>query len=122
MVLRSTIRVFGVLLVLAGTGTAPAWAQDAPANEVDATEPDDAETPAAKLDLPEPDWSQLSTSLATPDRFTPPKRAAAKPADPSTAWSSQDKANGASSVSVKAPVSSFWDARVGADMTIVNQQ
>ena len=32
----------------------------------------------------------------------------------------QDKANG-SAVSVKQPISPFWDARVGADMTVTRQ-
>ncbi|HXN70174.1 MAG TPA: hypothetical protein VN926_21270, partial [Bradyrhizobium sp.] len=33
----------------------------------------------------------------------------------------QDKPNGSAAVSVKQPLSPFWDARVGADMTVVNQ-
>jgi hypothetical protein len=36
-------------------------------------------------------------------------------------WTSKNKANGASDVSVKQPLSTFWDARIGADMTVVNQ-
>jgi hypothetical protein len=33
-------------------------------------------------------------------------------------WSNQDKANGASAVSVKQTLSPFWDTRIGADMTV----
>src|SRR3977135_2750205 len=36
-------------------------------------------------------------------------------------WSSKDKSNGAAAVSVKQSLSAFLDARVGADMTVVNQ-
>ena len=36
-------------------------------------------------------------------------------------WSSKDKSNGAAAVSVKQSLSAFIDARVGADMTVVNQ-
>jgi hypothetical protein len=36
-------------------------------------------------------------------------------------WSSKDKPNGSAAVSVKQPVSQLLDARVGADMTVVNQ-
>jgi hypothetical protein len=36
-------------------------------------------------------------------------------------WSSQDKPNGSAAVSVKQPLSPFWDTRVGADMTVVHQ-
>ena len=35
-------------------------------------------------------------------------------------WSSKDKANG-SAVSVKQPISPFWDTRIGADMTVTRQ-
>ena len=37
------------------------------------------------------------------------------------AWSEQAKPNGSAALSVKQPLSPFWDARVGADMTVVNQ-
>jgi hypothetical protein len=36
-------------------------------------------------------------------------------------WSSRDKPNGSAAVSVKQPLSPILDARVGADMTVVNQ-
>jgi hypothetical protein len=131
MISRSTIQVVGLLLVLAGAGLTAARADD-PWGAVTATaepedpdalpaKPDDA--PPAKLDLPEPDWSQLDTRTAPDGKLSTPKRAATRPtADASAAWAAQDKANGASALSVKQPVSPFWDTRVGADMTVVNQQ
>jgi hypothetical protein len=36
-------------------------------------------------------------------------------------WSSKDKPDGSAALSVKQPLSPFWDARIGADMTVVNQ-
>jgi hypothetical protein len=36
-------------------------------------------------------------------------------------WSSQDKPNGSAAVSVKQPLSPFWDTRIGADMTVARQ-
>ncbi|MEA2867327.1 MAG: hypothetical protein QOE39_2042, partial [Bradyrhizobium sp.] len=36
-------------------------------------------------------------------------------------WSSQDKPNGSAAVSVKQPLSSFWDTRIGADMTVARE-
>src|SRR5712691_1688410 len=54
----------------------------------------------------------------TPSKARPATQAAAG-ADMS--WSSKDKSNGATAVSVKQSLSAFPDARVGADMTVVNQ-
>jgi hypothetical protein len=121
MISRTTIRGFSVLLALAGAGLSAARAQQAPNPGVAAIEPDDADA-AAKLDLPEPDWSQLNTSGMVFEKPLVPKQAPRPPtADAGLAWSEQDKSNGAAAVSVKQPVSSFWDARIGADMTVVNQ-
>jgi hypothetical protein len=36
-------------------------------------------------------------------------------------WSSKDTPNGAAAVSVKQPLSPFWDARIGADMTVARE-
>jgi hypothetical protein len=36
-------------------------------------------------------------------------------------WSSQDKPNGSAAVSMKQPLSPFWDTRIGADMTVTRQ-
>jgi hypothetical protein len=84
-----------------------------------ATDPDKKDADVADLEL---DWSQLNADAATLTRPADSKarRSAAKP-DGDTSWSSKDKANGSAAVSVKQPVSTFWDARVGADMTVVNQ-
>jgi hypothetical protein len=36
-------------------------------------------------------------------------------------WSSKDKPNGSAAVSVKQPLSPFWDTRIGGDMTVARQ-
>jgi hypothetical protein len=94
--------------------TAAPDADDADAKNADAKDAD-----IENLQL---DWSLLnvdaSTLIATPSKARPATEAAAS-ADMS--WSSKDKSNGAAAVSVKQSLSAFPDARVGADMTVVNQ-
>src|SRR5260370_37134401 len=122
----------GVSLVLA----APASAQAVPSGE----EPDAAAAEATASDARDADkndadnkdadiknlelaWSLLSVDASTlatgPASKARPAPRADTGADPS--WSSKDKPNGSAAVSVKQPVSPFLDARVGADMTVVNQ-
>jgi hypothetical protein len=120
MIPRTTIQ-WVLLLALAAAGVTAARAQQAPGTEVTPTAPDDG-TPPVKLDFPEPDWSLLDTSATADEKLAARKRAAAPaPPDPALSWSGQDKPNGAAALSVKQPISPFWDARVGADMTVVNQ-
>ena len=94
--------------------TAAPDADDADAKNADAKDAD-----IENLQL---DWSLLnvdaSTLIATPSKARPATQAAAG-ADMS--WSSKDKSNGAAAVSLKQSLSAFPDARVGADMTVVNQ-
>lgn len=69
------------------------------------------------------DWSLLdidvATLMATSPALKPRVAPGATIAD--MTWSSNDKPNGAAAVSVKQPVSPFWDAKVGADMTVARQ-
>ena len=89
------------------------------ANGADAKDADAKDADIENLEL---DWSLLnvdaSTLITTPSKARPATQAAAG-ADMS--WSSKDKSNGAAAVSVKQSLSAFLDARVGADMTVVNQ-
>jgi hypothetical protein len=89
------------------------------ANDADARDADAKDADVENLQL---DWSLLnvdaSTLITTPSKARPATQAAAG-ADMS--WSSKDKSNGAAAVSVKQSLSAFLDARVGADMTVVNQ-
>jgi hypothetical protein len=126
MISSTTTQGFGLLLALTGASLSVARAQQAPDAAVAAIEPapvgpDDA-GPAPRLDLPEPDWSQLNTSGMVYEKPLAPKPAPAQPGTDTTgmAWSEQHEPNGAA-LSVKQPLWSFWDARVGADMNVVNQ-
>ena len=121
--------------------TAPADTDPAATDEPEADEPAEEAAPAKTtdkaadktadandpdilkgIDVDKLDWSQLnSTDPYDPTRVAPksaPKKAEAN-ADP--AWSSNPNANGTSAVSVKQSVWSFWDTRIGADMTVARQ-
>src|SRR5450631_2720318 len=66
------------------------------------------------------------TAPAVPSGEEPDAAAAEAPAPRADtgadmSWSSKDRSNGSAALSVKQPVSPLLDARVGADMTVVNQ-
>jgi hypothetical protein len=113
-----------VLLILAagfGAASVPAGAQALPASENPDTP---AEAPAYANDADisglELDWSQLNVDAST---LTASKASKARPAPQNSSemsWSSKDKPNG-SDVTVKQPVSPFWDTRIGADMTVTRE-
>ncbi|QWG12403.1 hypothetical protein KMZ29_22265 [Bradyrhizobium sediminis] len=120
-------RLAVLLMLAAGVGMAPvlpAHAQALPSDdnpdavaETDASESTDADVRELELD-----WSQLNV-----DASTLPPGPAAKARLPKAAggtdmsWTAKDKSNGAAAVSVKQPLLPFWDARIGADMTVVDQ-
>ena len=117
-----------LLLLAAGVGLAPvpqAAAQTVPADE----NPDTPMEEAAALDANDVDirdlqldWSQLNVDASTLT-IRPVSKARGPQAGPGTemSWSSKDKPNGSAALSVKQPLSPFWDARVGADMTVARQ-
>jgi hypothetical protein len=131
MTSRTGYGVAGLLVLAAGLGltAVPANAQAVPSTEdaaatAEATEaeaaadPDDADITDLELD-----WSQLNVDAYTLMTTSPASKARMAPRAASTAdttWSSKDKPNG-SAVSVKQPISPFWDARIGADMTVNRQ-
>jgi hypothetical protein len=92
-------------------------AESPAADDQAAAAPEDSEI--AGLDI---DWSLLDIDASTLMMAHPVKLHATSRAAPSSGmtWSSQEKAYG-SAVSVKQPISPFWDARIGADMTVVRQ-
>lgn len=144
MILRSTThrklydRGFE-LMVAAGVSmflAAQASAQAVPSGEepdaaaAEATAPDagdadknDAGDKDADIKNLELDWSLLNVDASTLITGPASKARPAPRADTGAdlSWSSKDKPNGSAAVSVKQPVSPFLDARVGADMTVVNQ-
>jgi hypothetical protein len=113
------------LLLQAGAQTPPPDKKpDAAAAETStAAEGDAAGTKQADIKDLELDWSQLNVDASTLTNNPASKAGRAALAKPDTemSWSSKDKANGASDVSVKQSLSAILDTRVGADMTVVNQ-
>jgi hypothetical protein len=110
----------------------PAFAQSAPVQKEDdpqasAAEADapDANDPDMKdIDVSKLDWSQLNVDASTLRDGPAPKAAGSAARNASgdaMNWSANNKGSGASAVSVKQSVSPFWDARVGADMTVTSQ-
>jgi hypothetical protein len=139
MIPRMRYGLMALLILAAGFGLGPVRqvaAQTAPANaspdtpgDADAQDADtkDADAKATKdVDISglELDWSQLNVDASTLN-INPSSKARALPQAASStemSWSSQDKPNGSAALSVKQPLSTFWDARVGADMTVAPQQ
>jgi hypothetical protein len=131
MTSRTRYRRAVLLILAAGFGlasTLQAGAQAVPTEEN--TEAAAAEADAAvdindvdmkDIDIKNLDWSQLNVDASTLIGPASKARAALPGAGADMSWSSQDKPNGSSAVSVKQPLSPFWDARVGADMTVVHQ-
>ena len=134
MISRTGYGLAGLLLLAAGVGltSAPASAQAvptaeeaaAPATETEAAaDPADADMKDADIpDIKELDWSQLNVDASTLMASPVPKAPGAprKATNSEMTWSAKENANG-SAVSVKQPISPFWDARVGADMTVTRQ-
>src|SRR5215831_6670363 len=116
------VACLGVALVLAPK---PAlFAQSAPDKvgpESAAAAPDDeTDSEMAEVDVNNLDWSQLDVDASTLSYNKAPRAPAGAKAN-EMAWSNNNKPNGASGVSVKQSVSSYWDARVGADMTVTRE-
>lgn len=83
-------------------------------------------TQSAPLGEPLPediDWNALAVPLDMP--YTPaPKLRAAPPRDSGNTapvWSRNDRPNGTAAVSVKRPVSPFWDMKAGVDLDVATQ-
>jgi hypothetical protein len=105
------------------------WGQFAPpadtAEDVGDASPAAEIDPMKDIDVSKLDWSQLNID---PSSFSGQSEARARAnksasvnAGNGVNWSNDNKANGASAVSVKRSVSPFWDARIGADMTVAKQ-
>ena len=69
------------------------------------------------------DWSQLNVDASTLGTSPKSKARVAPQTGSSTemSWTSNDKGNGSSAVTVKQSLSDFLDTRVGADMTVTRQ-
>lgn len=83
---------------------------------------DEMQQPLPATDDTDLDWGALHFDAATLDegkgkRIQAGKRSTANGGD--VLWSSTSNPNGSSAVTVKRSVSPFWDARIGADMSLV---
>src|ERR1700737_4955512 len=127
-VMTSRTRYRGAVLLILAAGFGLASALQAGAQAVSREENTEADAALdindvdmMDVDIKNLDWSQLNVDAST--LISPASKARAAPpgAGNDMSWSSQDKPNGSAAVSVKQPLSPFWDARVGADMTVVHQ-
>jgi hypothetical protein len=121
--------------LLLGAKLAPAFAEEQPSvwpsdiysSEAAAGDNPDNEAEAAPvqtvdLNSPEIDWSQLDPASAGDARApSDPKVKRTVQDGAASSWSSRDTANGAA-LTLKLPVSPFWDTQVGADLNVVRQQ
>jgi hypothetical protein len=73
------------------------------------------------IDVDKLDWSQLAVDAGTINDIIAARKRAQAAAKDGLDWSSNANANGTSAVTVKQSVSSFWDARIGADMTVTRE-
>jgi hypothetical protein len=132
MISRARNKRARLLILAAGfslMSALPAAAQAAPADEseetaAETTAADSADAGMKDADISdlELDWSQLNVDASTltwapASKARSPKAAA----NGDMSWSSKDKANGSAALSVKQPLSPFWDTRIGADMTVTRQ-
>ena len=92
------------------------------AEEADAPDANDPDV-LKGIDIDKVDWTQLNVDASTISDAIAAKKRASRAASGKDGlnWSSDAKANGASAVTVKQSVSPFWDARVGADMTVARE-
>jgi hypothetical protein len=128
MISRTGCGRAGLLILAAGIAMAPvlqagaqtvlaAEDQEAPAAEPAAMpDADDADISALELD-----WSQLNVDASTLATRPVSKSRSPQAAGGDMSWSSKNNANGSAGVSVKQPLSPFWDTRIGADMTVAPQ-
>lgn len=113
--IQNSTRAACALVLLAAFGTSAARAGDEAA-------PDAAENAASEFTVPADfDWSQLDTTSSTFLNKPLKSRRKALPSDPEMSWKRDDKADGASNVTVKQSVVPFWDTRIGADMNVVTK-
>jgi hypothetical protein len=103
----------------------PAPGATAPDEDAD---PDAAETADVNdpdvlkgIDVDKLDWGQLAIDAGTLNDIIAAKKRAQAAAKDGMDWSSNANTNGSSGVKVKQSLSSFWDTRIGADMTVAKE-
>lgn len=93
----------------------------APDDDAEAAEAPDVNDPdvLSGIDVDKLDWGQLAIDAGTLNDIIAAKKRAQAAAKDGLNWATN--ANGSSAVTVKQSVSSFWDARIGADMTVTSE-
>ncbi len=131
---RLPVLVAGISMaaMLAAAAQSPPVEDDADMTDADMTEETEAAPEASQeagqvdimkdIDVSKLDWSQLNVDASTLPAPAPKGGGASGLVGGlDTAWSGGERSNGSSAVSVKQSISPFWDARVGADMTVARQ-
>ncbi|WP_027534252.1 hypothetical protein [Bradyrhizobium sp. WSM3983] len=117
--------IFGSVLTAQAQIIPPFSPPAATAAPDDDTETADVNDPDVlkDIDVEKLDWSQLAIDAGTLNDIIAAKKRAQAAANSGSGmnWSTNANANGSSAVTVKQSVSSFWDARVGADMTVAKE-
>ena len=122
--LLTLVAGFSLLSMLAAAAQTPPAEDDAemPAAEQATAAPDVNDVDILRdIDVSKLDWSQLNVDASSLTGLAPKGRAASKGTSADATWSNNAKPNGASAVSVKQPITPFWDTRIGADMTVARQ-
>ena len=120
-VLLSLLAGLGLLSALPAAAQTPPSATEDPekpaAEAAAAPDADDSDIKGLELD-----WSQLNVDASTLTTGPASKGGSSQAVSSSEmSWTAKDRPNGAAAVSVKQPLSPFWDARIGADMTVTRQ-
>jgi hypothetical protein len=114
--------VMAPLASLAAPDQTPA-AEQAPEELEDLAETPAPAAMATEEPLPEDiDWAALNAPLDRP--YVPAPKVRNRPALDSTqaaSWSRSDKPNGAAALTLKQPVSPFWDTKAGLDLDVATQ-
>ncbi|MFT4119333.1 hypothetical protein [Bradyrhizobium sp.] len=113
--------VLGSVLTVSAQIIPPAAAvPDDEAEAADAPDVNDVDV-LKGIDVDKLDWSQLAIDAGTLNDIIAAKKRAQAAAQGGLNWSSNPNANGSSAVTVKQSVFSFWDTRIGADMTVASE-
>lgn len=116
--------IFGAVLTVSAQIISPfspaATAPDEDAEAAETADVNDADV-LKGIDVDKLDWSQLATDAGTLNDIIAAKKRAKAAANNGMNWSTNGNANGSSAVTVKQSVSSFWDTRIGADMTVAKE-
>lgn len=116
--------IFGSALTVSAQIIPPfSPAPTAPDEEAEAAETADVNDPDVLkgIDVDKLDWGQLAIDAGTLNDIIAAKKRAKAAANNGMNWSTSANANGSSAVTVKQSVSSFWDTRIGADMTVAKE-